>query len=82
MAHAIMAGATLRSAVIVRAMAEMPPTLEARGIVGPHEFPLLHPDRHRWGAGSHLGAAVQYDSDSDSCAARRSMGTPAHSESQ
>ncbi|GIV98783.1 MAG: hypothetical protein KatS3mg058_0187 [Roseiflexus sp.] len=63
MARAIVAGETLESAAIVRAIAEMPPTLEARGIVGLHGFPLLHPDRHRWGTGSHSGAAVQHDPD-------------------
>ncbi len=40
-AREIMAGETLESAAIVRAMSEMLPKLEARGVVGPHEFPLL-----------------------------------------
>lgn len=40
-ARAIMAGETLESAAIVRAMSEMLPRLEARGSIGPHEFPLL-----------------------------------------
>jgi glycerol-3-phosphate dehydrogenase (NAD(P)+) len=40
-AREIMAGETLESAAIVRAMGEMLPKLEARGVIGPQEFPLL-----------------------------------------
>ena len=41
-AREIMAGETLEAAECVQVMGDALPKLEARGIIGPQDFPLLH----------------------------------------